>query len=151
VREFIGRTARIGNKGTYTIFEIDSRAKNTSSEVYFKNKLEELKNNAIIDLSGNSLPSDNQTELICQEEVKETFLLPQKRAPPDGPLNSKTIKADSAHKIRSIPLLLIHSGDPPYLKTRSARFGSKAANLSTCCCLFFTSAPLAHALQPSQR
>jgi len=64
----------------FTIFEIDSRAKNTSSEVYFKNKLEELKNNAIIDLSGNSLPSDNQTELICQEEVKETFLLPQKRS-----------------------------------------------------------------------
>jgi len=42
--------------------------------------LEELRNNAIIDLSGNSLPSDNQTELICQEEVKETFLLPQKRS-----------------------------------------------------------------------
>jgi hypothetical protein len=42
--------------------------------------LEELKNNAIIDLSGNSLLSDNQTELICQEEVKETFLLPQKRS-----------------------------------------------------------------------
>jgi len=41
--------------------------------------LEELKNNAIIDLSGNSLPSDNQTELICQEEVKETFLITQKR------------------------------------------------------------------------
>jgi hypothetical protein len=59
LRQFIGRTARIGNKGTYSLFEVDSKAKNTSSEVYFKNKLEELRNNAIIDLSGNSLPSEN--------------------------------------------------------------------------------------------
>jgi hypothetical protein len=41
------------------LFEVDNKAKNTSSEVYFKNKLEELRNNAIIDLSGNSLPSEN--------------------------------------------------------------------------------------------
>jgi len=41
------------------LFEVDNKAKNTSSEVYFKKKLEELKNNAIIDLSGTSMPSDN--------------------------------------------------------------------------------------------
>ena len=30
---------------------MDSKAKTTSSDVYFKNKIEERKNNAIIDLS----------------------------------------------------------------------------------------------------
>jgi hypothetical protein len=53
LRQFIGRTARIGNKGTFTIFEYDKDAKNSSPEVFFKNKIEELKNNAIIDLSLN--------------------------------------------------------------------------------------------------
>jgi hypothetical protein len=53
LRQFIGRTARIGNKGTFTIFEYDKDAKNSSAEVFFKNKIEELKNNAIIDLSIN--------------------------------------------------------------------------------------------------
>ncbi len=35
LRQFIGRTARIGNKGTYSIFECNKDAKNSSAEVFF--------------------------------------------------------------------------------------------------------------------
>jgi len=38
LRQFIGRTARIGNKGTFTIFEYDKDAKNSSEEAFFNNK-----------------------------------------------------------------------------------------------------------------
>jgi hypothetical protein len=53
LRQFIVRTVRIGNKESFLIFEYDKDAKNSSAEVFFKNKIEELKNNAIIDLSIN--------------------------------------------------------------------------------------------------
>ncbi len=71
LRQFIGRTARIGNKGTYSIFEYDKDSKNSSAEVFFKNKVEELKNNAIIDLSMNAVPgSSNQISQMEEEKNK---------------------------------------------------------------------------------
>ncbi len=51
MRQFIGRTARIGNKGSYSMVVLDKTQKNSSPEVYFKKKIEELKNNDVIGLS----------------------------------------------------------------------------------------------------
>jgi superfamily II DNA/RNA helicase len=51
MRQFIGRTARIGNKGSYTIVVLDKSQKNSEAEVFFKKKIEELKNNDVIGLS----------------------------------------------------------------------------------------------------
>ena len=70
MRQFIGRTARIGNKGTYSIFEQDKEAKNSSVEVFFKNKIEELKNNAIIDLSINA--KQNSSKILDQLEEEKS-------------------------------------------------------------------------------
>ncbi len=83
LRQFIGRTARIGNKGSYSIFEYDCKAKHSSSEVYFKNKIEELKNNAIIDLSMSSKVSDASSLARFEEEEKTNNLVPAKRLPDD--------------------------------------------------------------------
>jgi hypothetical protein len=83
LRQFIGRTARIGNKGTYSIFEFDKESKNSSAEVFFKNRIEELKNNAIIDLSTNiiSIPSKIPTRL---EEEKQCSSLAGTKRKNDG-------------------------------------------------------------------
>ncbi len=51
MRQFIGRTARIGNKGTYSMVVLDKTQKNSTAEVFFKKKIEELKNNDVIGLS----------------------------------------------------------------------------------------------------
>ena len=81
LRQFIGRTARIGNKGSYSLFEYDCKAKNSSPEVYFKNKIEELKNNAIIDLAMGSKIAVPISHLQCDEELKSDQLIPSKRSP----------------------------------------------------------------------
>jgi hypothetical protein len=56
------------------------KAKNSSSEVYFKNKIEELKNNAIIDLAMSSKISEPISQLHYEEEVKSNQLVPSKRS-----------------------------------------------------------------------
>ena len=51
--------------------------------MYFKNKIEELKDNAIIDLSLSSKLSDANSLSHCEEEVKSNHLIPSKRLPDD--------------------------------------------------------------------
>ena len=91
LRQFIGRTARIGNKGSYSIFEYDCKAKNSSSEVYFKNKIEELKNNAIIDLAMGSKINLSIPQLECDEELKSDKIIPCKRSP-DEQISNETLR-----------------------------------------------------------
>jgi superfamily II DNA/RNA helicase len=62
MRQFIGRTARIGNKGTYSMVVLDKNQKNSEPEVFFKKKIEELKNNDVIGLSKMDIKKQQYTE-----------------------------------------------------------------------------------------
>ena len=62
MRQFIGRTARIGNKGTYSMVVLDKNQKNSELEVFFKKKIEELKNNDVIGLSKMDIKKQQYTE-----------------------------------------------------------------------------------------
>ncbi len=80
-RQFIGRTCRIGNKGSYQVVLLDKDAKNCDGEAYLVKKLEELKNNEfnkhaisdemLISQSNFSAPTNNQIEL---EGIKDSAI-----------------------------------------------------------------------------
>jgi hypothetical protein len=91
LRQFIGRTTSIGNKGSYSIYEYDCKAKNSSSEVYFKNKIEELKNNAIIDLAMGSKINLSIPQLECDEELNSDKIITCKRSP-DEQISNETLR-----------------------------------------------------------
>ena len=47
-RQFIGRTGRIGNKGTYGVYILDKKSKNQDPAVFLDKKLDELKNRELL-------------------------------------------------------------------------------------------------------
>jgi hypothetical protein len=58
---------------------------------YFKNKIEELKNNAIIDLAKGSKINLPISELQCDEELKSDKIIPCKRSP-DEQISNETLR-----------------------------------------------------------
>ena len=70
LRQFIGRTARIGNKGTYSLYCVDKNSRNNSTEVYFRKRLEQLKNNDLLDLA-NFVASNAQVDEAPKDILEE--------------------------------------------------------------------------------
>ena len=53
-RQFIGRTGRIGNKGTYGVYILDKKSKNQDPAVFLEKRLDELKNRELLQFNTQS-------------------------------------------------------------------------------------------------